>query len=78
MHPLEVTHSRQSDKAVSTHIVKAMTGLFRLRNVITVFFFAVYYYLNFYIFRSYDHLQVEIHLLGFTRLTTDPLFSEYS
>jgi hypothetical protein len=25
-------------------------------------------------FRSYDHLQVEIYLLGFTRLTTDPLF----
>jgi hypothetical protein len=23
--------------------------------------------------RSYDHLQVAIYLLGFTRLTTDPL-----
>jgi hypothetical protein len=29
-------------------------------------------------FRSYDHLQVEIYLLGFTRLTADPLFLEYS
>jgi hypothetical protein len=26
----------------------------------------------------YDHLQAEIYLLGFTRLTTDPLFLEYS
>jgi hypothetical protein len=25
-------------------------------------------------FRSYDHLQAEIYLLGFTRLTTDPFF----
>jgi hypothetical protein len=31
-----------------------------------------------YMIRSYDHLQVEIYLIGFTRLTTDPLFLEYS
>jgi hypothetical protein len=37
-------------------------------------YFTIYYYLNSYMFRSYDHLQVEIYLLGFTRLTTDPLF----
>jgi hypothetical protein len=28
-------------------------------------------------FRSYDHLQAEMHLLGFTRLTTDPFFVEF-
>jgi hypothetical protein len=27
-------------------------------------FFTTYYYLNCYMFRSYDHLQVEIYLLG--------------
>jgi hypothetical protein len=40
--------------------------------------FTIYYYLNCYMFRSYDHLPAEIYLLGFTRLTTDPLFLEYS
>jgi hypothetical protein len=30
--------------------------------------FTIYYYLNCYMFRLYDHLQVEIYLLGFTRL----------
>jgi hypothetical protein len=34
------------------------------------------YYRNYYIFWSYDHLQEEIYLLGFTRLTMDPLFLE--
>jgi hypothetical protein len=29
-------------------------------------------------FRSYDHLQAEIYLIGFTRLTTDQLFLECS
>jgi hypothetical protein len=28
-------------------------------------------------FRSYDHLQVEIYLLELTLLATDPLFLEY-
>jgi hypothetical protein len=42
------------------------------------FFFYYLYYLNCYMFRSYDHLQAEIYLLGFTGLTTDPLFIEYS
>jgi hypothetical protein len=28
-------------------------------------------------FRSYNHLQVEIYLLEFIRLTTDSLFLEY-
>jgi hypothetical protein len=40
--------------------------------------FTIYYYLNFYMSRSYDHLKAEIYLLGYTRLTTDPLFLEYS
>jgi hypothetical protein len=40
-------------------------------------FFTIYYYLNCYMFRSCDHLRAKIHLLGFTRLTTDPLFLEY-
>jgi hypothetical protein len=31
-----------------------------------------------YMFRSYDHLEEEIYLLGFTGLTTDSLFLEYS
>jgi hypothetical protein len=53
-------------------------GLFRLRNVTIVGHFTIYYYLNCYIFRSYDHLQVEIYLLGFTRLTMDSLVLEYS
>jgi hypothetical protein len=44
------------------------------RRVFTIY----YYYLNCYMFPSYDHLQIEIYLLGFTRLTTDPLFLEYS
>jgi hypothetical protein len=41
-------------------------------------FFTIYYYLNCYMFRSYDHRQAKIYLLGFTRLTTDPLLLEYS
>jgi hypothetical protein len=53
-------------------------GLFRLRNVTIVDFFTICYYLNCYILRSYDHLQVKIYLLAFTRLTTHPLFLEYS
>jgi hypothetical protein len=36
--------------------------------------FTIYYYLNCYMFRSYDHLQAEIYLPGFTLLTTDPCF----
>jgi hypothetical protein len=39
-------------------------------------FFTIYYYLSCYMFRSYDHLQEEIYLLGFTRLETNPLFLE--
>jgi hypothetical protein len=50
-------------------------GLFRLRNVASVGYL---YYLNCYMFRSYDHLQAEIYLLVFTQLTMDPLFLEYS
>jgi hypothetical protein len=38
----------------------------------------IYYYLNCYMFRSYDRLQAEIYLLGFTGLTMDPSFLEYS
>jgi hypothetical protein len=41
-------------------------------------FFTIYYHLNCYMFRPYDHLQREIYLLGFTRVTMDPLFLEYS
>jgi hypothetical protein len=41
-------------------------------------FFTIYYYLNCCKFRSYDHRQAEIYLLGFPRLATDPLFLEYS
>jgi hypothetical protein len=43
--------------------VRVMGGLFRLRNVTSVGFFTIYY-LNCYMFRSYEHLQVEIYLLG--------------
>jgi hypothetical protein len=51
--------------------------LFRLRNVTIVVFVTIYYYLNCYMFWSYDYLQAEIYLLEFTPLTTDPLFLEY-
>jgi hypothetical protein len=40
-------------------------------------FYTIYYYLNCYMFRSYDHLQVEIYLLGFTRLTTVNIMDHY-
>jgi hypothetical protein len=40
-------------------------------------FFYYLFLLNCYMFRSYDHLQAEIHLLEITLLTTDPLFLEY-
>jgi hypothetical protein len=46
-------------------------ALLRQRNVTIVVFVTMYYYLTCYMFRSYDHLQAEIYLLGLTRLTTD-------
>jgi hypothetical protein len=46
-------------------------GFFRLRNVTIVGF---YYLFNWYMLRSYDHLQAEIYMLEITLLTTDPLF----
>jgi hypothetical protein len=37
----------------------------------------VSYFNNRYMFRSYDHLQVDTYLLELTLLKTDPLFLEY-
>jgi hypothetical protein len=48
---------------------------FHLRNVITVVFLIIHLAT---IFRSYDHLQVEICTSEITLLTTDPLFLGYS
>jgi hypothetical protein len=49
-------------------------GIFSLRKVTNVGF---YYLFNCYMFRSYDHLEVEIYSLEITLLASDPLFLEY-